>query len=366
MNRDRTPEPADDATSDLLTRLRPQARMDEAWSVEIHRAAHRQVLERIERERPTSAAVLVPAGRAGARRTARPWLTLTAAAGAAAAVAVIALGVPDATDRPDAPRPVATVERPAAGASPGVSTTAAPAATFLRDVALVAAEQPPDEHRDAPFWYTRARVDQAPLGPPDSSGWDNSAQQHLVTESWEGRTSPGRIAGPDRPPEGERMQGPSTWNIGQTTLTWDQLDQLPTDPVALGRRLDSELAYWRDQPMADPAQHRWDNIGDLLRDSPASPELRRALYEALATVPDTTVQEGVTDAVGRPGTSVTHTFSGGSGTPVATYEMIIEPTTGRLLQERNESLKKRGGSYYQATYLAQGGVDDDHATLPGS
>ena len=46
------------------------------------------------------------------------------------------------------------------------------------------------------------------------------------------------------------------------------------------------------------------------------------------------------------------------------YQMIIEPSTGRLLQERAEPPAGGGAWINQTTYLAQGGVDDDHATLP--
>ena len=255
MNRDRTPEPAaGDATSDLLTRLRPQARMDEAWSAERHEAAYQQVLARIERERPTFAAARTPVRRPGARRTARPWLTLAAAAGAAAAVGVIAIGAPGATDRPEAPRPATTAERPGPGASPGARSSAVPAATFLRDVALVAAEQPPDEHRDAPFWYTRAQgrgdartCAESDVGRRLQRG--RAALRHAEVSGWAG-SAPGRIVGPrwERGRDDHGWPDPPPGTSVTPSLTWEQLDELPTDPAALRRRFDAELAEYRTEP----------------------------------------------------------------------------------------------------------------------
>ena len=68
-------------------------------------------------------------------------------------------------------------------------------------------------------------------------------------------------------------------------------------------------------------------IGDLLRETDASPTLRATLYQAAAQIPGVTLIGTVTDAAGRSGTAVAYASNGGQD------ELIFDPTTSVLLGE---------------------------------
>jgi len=92
-------------------------------------------------------------------------------------------------------------------------------------------------------------------------------------------------------------------------------------------------------------------VGDLLRESPASPALRKALWEVAARIPGVTLVGNVTDAAGRAGVAVRRGDQG----------YTFDPETGRLLEESVGSstavAEAPGGSLYRATYLDQGPSD---------
>jgi len=137
----------------------------------------------------------------------------------------------------------------------------------------------------------------------------------------------GRLGGAAR-----LIPGAGVFSAGSTSLTWDQLYALPTDPA----RLRAELAADLHGAGPDPTTELFVAVGDLLRESPAAPALRRALYDVAAGIPGVRVTGTVTDAARRTGTGVTY---GGE-----TY--VIDPGTGRLLAEVEPG--------WRATYLDQG------------
>ena len=137
----------------------------------------------------------------------------------------------------------------------------------------------------------------------------------------------GRLGGDAR-----LIAGSGVFSAGATSLTWDQLYALPTDAAALRSELASDLHG----AGPDPTSELFVAVGDLLRESPASPALRQALYDVAAGIPGVRVTGKVTDASGRTGTGVTY---GGE-----TY--VIDPGTGRLLAEVEPG--------WRATYLDQG------------
>ncbi|MGI8879301.1 MAG: CU044_5270 family protein [Jatrophihabitans sp.] len=119
---------------------------------------------------------------------------------------------------------------------------------------------------------------------------------------------------------------------GATSLTWDQLYALPTDR----RRLESVLRADIQGSGPDETSELFVMVGDLLRESPAPPMLREALYDVAASISGVHVTGQVTDASGRTGTAVERDGQ--------TY--VIAPSDGQLLADIDA-----GVTY---TYVSQG------------
>jgi hypothetical protein len=276
------------------------------------------------------------AERKPSRARRRTVLALVAAAAAAAAVAVPVL-------------PLGPGARPVARAD---------AATFLTVVADRAAAQQAD-WQDAAFWYSRSKGQQ-------------SGEPVWTREIWLGRTAAGHLETSRL--EGGRpiaFDGPATFGVGGGDSTdWKGLWRLPTDPVAL----EKVLRAGRHGAGEDADSELFVAVGDLLRETPAPPALRAALYRVAARVPGVTLVGDVTDREGRSGTAVERAGAGG-----ATVRYVVDPSDGRLLQEEESgvcgatavgtgpqppaSLPVTGactGTYW-TTYLQQGPVPDDHS-----
>ncbi|NUT35730.1 MAG: CU044_5270 family protein [Hamadaea sp.] len=125
-------------------------------------------------------------------------------------------------------------------------------------------------------------------------------------------------------------------------FTYAELQALPTDPVALEAylvKLDKEAsgpgspqdAGWRVEMLFLQARV-------LLTQLPVSPATRAAAYRMLADQPGLTLTENVTDARGRTGVGVGHTFRNADGTD-QTQRLVIDPQSGTLL-----AVEDRGGS----------------------
>ncbi len=139
--------------------------------------------------------------------------------------------------------------------------------------------------------------------------------------------------------------GPGVFPAGGTSLTWDQLYALPTDPAQLTAALQADV-----KGAGPDAQSELFTIaGDLLRESPAPPALRKALYDVAASIPGVHLTGKVTDGLGRPGTGVER---GGE-------TLVIDPADGRLLAD-NE------GGGWSATFVSQGPVDSAPAASAGA
>jgi len=124
----------------------------------------------------------------------------------------------------------------------------------------------------------------------------------------------------------------SAFSAGATSLTWDQLYALPTDPAKLQAVLQSDIK----DAGPNPTTELFVVVGDLLRETPAPPALRQALYDVAANIPGVTVTGQVTDAAGRTGVGVEY----------AGQTYVIDPGNGQLLADQE------GG--WTATYLRQG------------
>jgi hypothetical protein len=120
-------------------------------------------------------------------------------------------------------------------------------------------------------------------------------------------------------------------DLGQASfegLSWAQLYALPTDPAQLQSVLQSKFTNGFPKGSPSPgavsqSAELYTVVGDLLRESPASPALREALYEVAANIPGVEVKGHYTDALGRTGIAVER---GGE-------ILVVDPSNGQLLAD---------------------------------
>jgi hypothetical protein len=111
-------------------------------------------------------------------------------------------------------------------------------------------------------------------------------------QNWKamGRTAPPLVG----PPSDERF-GPGELSAGPVDLS-----KLPTDPAKLAEMISSrKIEGGPPGPAEDFVQ-----VGDLLRETSASPELRAALFKVAAGIPGVKLLGTVTDSDGRSGTAI--------------------------------------------------------------
>jgi len=242
--------------------------------------------------------------------------------------------------------PVLGIGRHAPGAQ-------AAAAVFLRSVASKAAAGV--DGCDAPFWYSRSTVHTVPMS-IDGAGNEASSTASVSTrEIWLGHRVAGRLDEVPVSPGGRpRMAvglGVAVFPMGSNGLTWDQVCALPTDPGALYSTIRAGVG----DAGPDRDTETFVAIGDLLRESPAPPAVRSALYGAAAKVPGVTLVGDRRDAAGRLGTAVQRTHAG------ERTEYLIDPASGQLLEEQD--VAPDGTVLFSSTYLVSGPVADDQARL---
>ena len=119
---------------------------------------------------------------------------------------------------------------------------------------------------------------------------------------------------------------------GGSSVSWDGLWQLPTDPAKLEDRLRDGIHG----AGSDDDSELFVIVGDLLRESPAPPSLRKALWEVAARIPGVELVGTVTDHAGRQGVAVERRGE----------RYVLDPSDGRLLEEGRDSSAW--------TYLEQG------------
>ena len=143
--------------------------------------------------------------------------------------------------------------------------------------------------------------------------------------------------------------------FGRGGLYYLDLSKLPTDTAAL-RRLIVERKI-EGGPAGDA--ETFTIIGDLLRETYASPALRAALYQVAAGLPGVELIGTVKDEAGRTGIAVGYTSNG------YRQELIFDPTTAALLGEQSvvaDAAKVKphepaGTVVGWSVYLASGVVD---------
>jgi hypothetical protein len=200
--------------------------------------------------------------------------------------------------------------------STGGSGAEASAATLLRAAGNAAAQQP-GGWPDAAYWDVVSVYKQ---------GWQTRQREIWVSHHGTSVLRDGGVSA------GVLPLGPGEFPAGGTALSWDELYTLPTDPGQLTATLQADIKG----AGPDPQSELFTIVGDLLRESPAPPALRKALFDVAAGIPGVHLTGKVTDELGRTGTGVTR----GDET------LVIDPADGALLADTE--------SGWTATYVRQG------------
>jgi hypothetical protein len=275
---------------DLLKRVGGEPRDDEL----AERRARATLSARIEQDSPSERSP-----------TRRPLRWRIAAPAVAAAVAVGLLAVP------------VIVGNGTGGAQ------FASAADALNSTAVVAASQPSEPPHAGQYLYTKTEgLDLSiMLGPsPDEANvliaktMDSTPS---TTESWLGLDGSGERRGTS---DGHPYY--HTYPAGE--LSWQDTSGLPTDPAALLKVFESGDLGGGTHPSGE---RLFNTVEDTLLGGYVSPELRSAIYQVLANLPDVELVGTVADHVGREGTEVTFTHPGGMRDG-----LIFDPSTSQVLE----------------------------------
>ncbi|MVO83537.1 hypothetical protein GPA10_01870 [Streptomyces sp. p1417] len=147
------------------------------------------------------------------------------------------------------------------------------------------------------------------------------------------------------------------WRVGHRRLSWDGLNQLPTDPQKLKAHFPKNTA------------DRFFQIMSLLEESPAGPRLRSALFQIVAKTPGVRMAPNVKDSRGRLGTVINlhrraepdpKAALGKSKPSVASPAYVdgpyyfIAPRTGRVVESTSDL---HGKPTVRTTYLKVGWTD---------
>jgi hypothetical protein len=260
------------------------------------------------------------------------------------------------------------------GGGPGGAEPAAAAA--LHRAALAAAEQPA---APAPlpgqFVYTKSTSVNIDMWAPGDGHEAFSVTQPVTREAWIGLDGSGRLlqtngtasfptpadeaAWRDAGSPGLRNGATSDDAFAAGGLSFVDLSGLPTDPDALLQVIEERSIVGG--PPGDA--ETFTLIGDLLRETYATPELRASLYEVAAGLPGVQLVGNVRDASGRPGIAVAYDHDG------ARNELIFDPETAVLLGESTVVTDVGAMGLpmetvlSSAVYLASGVVDSTDDTI---
>lgn len=270
------------------------------------------------------------------RRRTRRRLVGTVAAIAGAAVGVIVILPADSP----------TSEQEATPVPPAVEVQFSNASQLV-DAAAVGAGREPAALGDAPYWKVVSRYAQTGGDRPE----ENSSGERTI---WQGITGPGVLRdtfGEDIALEDARpLSLPrATLRLGGHAYTWREINAGALDRDQIHDLLtagEEDVPSEKGRP-----PHEWyffKQAGELLSETPASPAVRQAIWEELATLTGVTTTGKVTDAVGRSGWDLSFAFPGHGS-----QRFVVDPASGAILQAE----QMIGGSTYRMTYLESGPAD---------
>lgn len=234
----------------------------------------------------------------------------------------------------------------AAVVTAGVLTTtpASSAEAVLLETAAAAAQQP--AVGPGQYWYSRQET-------ADERGvftreiW--LSPDGGVMRDGSSTDEDGTVLVEDLVPGGAPMYGDGV------SLTWDELQALPTDATELRHDLLDRIpssGYGSEHDL-------WVQAISLLGSSPTPPAVRRALWEVAATIPDVELVGRATTASGRRGTAIERDASDqGMGHEV----IVLDPADGSMLEHR--WLDGDGDQLMRDTLLEQGVRDSAPAADP--
>ncbi|WP_277212697.1 CU044_5270 family protein [Isoptericola croceus] len=234
-----------------------------------------------------------------------------------------------------------------------LATAPASAEHVLLEAATNAAAQPVETGE---YWYVHSQIDDPQSAPYEREVW-RSPDEFLI-RSEESAALRAREEGHDsldpdlvrvRDVTGAGAGGAATSFGDVAQLTWDELAAMPTEPEALRQQLIDQIAasgHGEDWDL-------WKQTVALLQESPASPELRRGLWQVLAGVPGVVLLGRDQDAAGRDATAIQADFT---DRDLPRYVLLLDPEDGTLLEERTFDLD--GGLLFRSTVLDQGARRD--------
>jgi hypothetical protein len=170
------------------------------------------------------------------------------------------------------------------------------------------------ESRGEPIWF----------GPADKAAWTASGLELPGQSHSDARFGPA--------PSGVAPGTPQAW---PGSLYFEDVEALPTDVAALRRVIDERAAA--DGGSTD--YERFTIVGDLLRETVGTPQLRAAAYRVAAGLSGVDLIGSVTDRAGRIGTAVAMTIDG-SSRGLERRTLIFDPRTAVLLAEEDVLLDK--------------------------
>lgn len=255
------------------------------------------------------------------------------------------------------------------------------ATVALTNVANAAAAQTPPV-TDLPYLYLKTESTFVNTTVLKEGSW--SVYHSETREEWAAKDGSGRLHAVDAPP---RFVGPgdrAAWEAAGSpnflpsgftghseertvpagTFT-NGVSDLPTDPNALAKVLREEAEG--SQGSVPVTARTLDLIAEDLRNPAASPELRKALYEAATQIPGIEYLGKATDSAGRRGVAVgvTSSYSGGP----TLYSLIYDPNTSEVLATEEKALEKVGFADSETpmllgatVYLDSGAVESSSST----
>jgi hypothetical protein len=138
------------------------------------------------------------------------------------------------------------------------------------------------------------------------------------------------------PPAADLARNDTWFAPGCLGLAPVNLSSLPLDPGTLRAALETGRVEGGPKGSAEA----FTQVGDLLRETDASPQLRAALYRAAAGLPGVRLLGTVTDPIGRRGIALAHADDASGAT---LDELIFDPRTGALLAERQTATSTDSG-----------------------